>query len=204
MTIISVRRITGGSSLKTYQSLLAAFLLITAALTSAWFIGAFRTAGLVWVQDYLIFIAHWMSEILIAALGLILAAAMLRRPETPRISVLFLLGMILSASFNAAYYYRHRDPNTAFFVIASAIFLVGLVFTILLLRDRKRLEEAFIIRFGLVALGILINFHLDIIVPNIFNRLWAAFMNSLFLLSAGVYALILILNKRDSESSRSK
>ena len=165
-------------------------------MSAVWFVTSLRTAGLVWTREYLLFVAHWMSEILIAVLGLLLALAMMRQPEKPRVGVFFVLGMILSASFNAAFYYSYRDVHTHRAVMAGLVFLAGLVFALAALRDTRFSKEKFFIKFGLVGIGVLINFHLDIIVPNIQNHFWAAFVNSLFLLVAGVYFLVLLLNKR--------
>jgi len=181
-----------------FQTFCAVFLNIVALLCAVWFFANFREAGLVWIKEYLFFIAHWMSEILIVILSLLLAFAMFRKPQKPRMGVFFVLGMILSASFNAFFYYSYRDLHTSLAGIAGFVFVTGLVLTVMALRSACFTEEKFLIKFGLVGIGVLINFHLDIIVPNIENHFWAGFVNSLFLLAAGVYFLILILNKRDT------
>ena len=183
--------------MKNLNTALGVFLFVTGMLSAAWFLTAFRTAGLLYVQDSLLFIAHWMSELLISILGFILAFVLFFTPKTPRIGVLFLLGMILSASSNAAFYYSVRAHNPPLACIAGMLFLCGIAGVLFCLRHRGWRNETFLAKFGLLALGVLINFHLDLIVPHIQNRLWAAFLNSLFLLSAGAYLLIRLLCKKE-------
>ena len=189
--------------MKNFQSSLSVFFLVSGILSIAWFFKTLQGAGLVSITEHLFFISYWMSEILIALLCLILSLALMFNPGQSRLTSLFLLGMLLSTSANAAHHYYLRDYNVIYAIIAGSIFWIGIVFSILLLKYPRFMNHPFIVKFGFLALGVLINFHLDIIVPHIVGRYWAAFLNSMFLLGCAVYYLVYLVQKRgDTKSSQ--
>lgn len=166
---------------------------IVSVIFSIWFIFSLIKANIPFTKDFVIFIIHWISELIIIGLGIIISIALFQDKIWSKKVAFFSLGMILSSTLVASYSYMFNLHNVLFSIIAGIIFISSIPILVISFRNYNINKADFHMKFILLSMGILINFHLDIILSYILHNLWAAFIISLFILIVSCYYLILII-----------
>ncbi len=176
------------------KTLEKSYFLIVSIIFSVWFIFSYRKANIPFAKDFVIFIIHWISELIIIGLGIVILITTFRDRIWPKRLAFFSLGMILSSTLAASYSYTFNLHNIFFSVIAGIVFISSILFSVISFRNYKDDSH---IKFVVLSIGILINFHLDTILSYIVHNLWAAFIITLFILIVGCYYLILLIKNGD-------
>ncbi len=170
---------------------------IVSVIFSIWFIFSLIKANIPFTKDFVIFIIHWISELIIIGLGIIISITLFQDKIWSRKVAFFSLGMILSSTLAASYSYMFNLHNVLFSIIAGIIFISSIPILVISFRNYNINKADFHMKFILLSMGILINFHLDIILSYILHNLWAAFIISLFILIVSCYYLILIIKNEN-------
>lgn len=184
------------------ERFLAGFFLFFGVVFTIWFIDDWLAASIPFLKDKFIFVAHWSAELVAVILSLVIAVRMLMKQKVLQATVLFTLGLILSASFNGAIVHLAEPSGSLValrlgivFIAAMGSAFLGWRYSTLKTTDTSR-------KLGLISIGILINMHSDTLLSFALQGSWAAFVHSLVLVLAGLYFLgVLVRFEGDAETA---
>jgi len=139
---------------------------------------------------------HWTSELLLALISIIIAFAILFNKKWGQSSVFFTLGLALSSTFNAVFYYIFNEFNIAFIIIIGSFFILSLFFLIfsLIRFNFQDIKNSFIYKFGLFNLGLLLYLVLNIAGEFCQAKRWSAFISFIFLILMDIYYSLTLIN----------
>ena len=98
------------------------------------------------------FIFHWVSELFLAVLSIVLSIALFSKREWARTVLFYNLGMSISSTFNAVYHYTFKEPGLPLAAFTGLFFIVSIVLLVLSLRQFDLKNP--LVRFGLFSIGL--------------------------------------------------
>jgi hypothetical protein len=186
--------------MKVDRRIFAYFFLFFGLVFLVWFIDGWIDASIPFLKDKLIFMAHWAAEVVAAGLSLFFGVALLTRRKVSVAALFFVLGMILSASFNGTMAYALRVQDWMVAVRLGVVFIAAAVCTILAWKRMAWNDYDGIRKTALLFIGILINLHSDTMLAHALSGQWAAFIHALLIILASLYFLGFLVRLRDGEA----
>lgn len=100
------------------------------------------------------FIFHWVSELFLAALSIVLSIALFSKREWARTVCFYNLGMSISSTFNAVYHYILKEPELLLASLTGIFFIISII--LLVLSFKYFSFKVILLQFGLFNMGLLV------------------------------------------------
>src|SRR4030043_632503 len=117
--------------MKTLEKLLSIFLIIMGiSIIAVWTMLLITGQVTDIKKDLISLLFHWTSELLLALTSIIVGFSVLFKKTRGQSSIFFALGLALSSTFNAVFYYVFNEFNLTFIILIGSFFILSLLFLI--------------------------------------------------------------------------
>lgn len=131
--------------------------------------------------------------------SLVIGVALLLKRKVSIAALFFVMGMILSASYNGMMTFLLKRTDWMIAVRLGVVFVAAIGCTILAWKQIKWKSYDTVRKIALITIGLLINLHSDTLLSFALSGSWAGFIHSLGFILAGLYFLGFLVRFREDE-----
>jgi len=142
------------------------------------------------------FIFHWVSELFLAVLSIVLSIALFSKREWARTVCFYNLGMSVSSTFNAVYHYTFKAPALPLAAFTGLFFIISIIFLVLGFKHFSFKDS--LLQFGLFNIGLFLYLALNLAGLQGQQGEWAFFAILIFLICTCLFFVFRLvgLNKK--------
>lgn len=151
-------------------------------------------------EEFIDFIFHWSSELFLAILSIVIAISLFMKKKWTKKAIFFNLGMAISSTFNAVFYYIFGELDLTMVLFIGSFFIISLICLIKSFYFYKidNIKNQKLYKFGLFNLGLLT--YLLINIAGSFGQQgnwWSAFILLIFLIISCIIFFISLIRMKD-------
>ncbi len=183
--------------MRAFEKALAIFFLVMGiSILSVWTILLVSGDVIVGSAGLLGFIFHWVSELFLAVLSIVLSIALFLKREWARTVSFYNLGMSVSSTFNAVYHYTLKEPSLPLAAFTSMFFIVSIVLLVLGLKKFSFKDSLW--QLGLFNMGLLVYLLLNLAGLQGQQGEWAFFALIIYIICMALFFVsrLVGLNKK--------
>jgi hypothetical protein len=178
------------------KALAVFFLVMGISILSVWTMLLVSGDVIVGSAGLFAFVFHWVSELFLAVLSIVLSIALFSKREWARTVCFFNLGMSVSSTFNAVYHYTYKDPALPLAAFTGMFFIISII--LLVLGFKRFGFKDSLLQFGLFNMGLLAYLLLNLAGLQRQQGEWAFFTILVYLIGMALFFVFRLagLNKK--------
>ena len=185
--------------MKLIEKLIAAFLLIMGiSIISVWIMLIVSDQVPDIKKDIFSFIFHWISELMLAILSIVLFYVLIRKSKRAIPALFFNLGLAVCSTTHAISYYYLKEFNIAMILFIGLFFILSLLSFIYYFISAGKIQNTsyiYKVNFGLFSIGITIYLLLNIAGQYGEKGEWIVFINLMLIIIIGIYYAMFFIKK---------